>query len=106
MVYLLAETAGRTGSDFETARRHLGKALEALREADDLPEAAKQVDHARQFLPTLSDTPTDHTPSIFNAIANCERAASAINRNASLERGGGDLSHSVSIGTSRGRGRH
>jgi hypothetical protein len=103
---LFAETAGRTGTDFETARDHLGKALEALKEGDDLAEAGKQVDHARQYLPSLTDSPSDFKPHIFNAIANCDRAAQAIERNASMERGGADLSHEQSTSPSRGRGRH
>jgi hypothetical protein len=106
MNYLFAESAGRTDSDFETARGHLGKALEALKEGDDPAEAAKQVDHARQYLPSLTDSPTDFKPHIFNAIANCDRAAQAIERNASMERGSAELSHAHSTGPSRGRGRH
>jgi hypothetical protein len=103
---LLADSAGPTDNDLESARDHLGKALEALKEGDDPAEAAKQVDHARQYLPSLTDSPTDFKPHIFNAIANCDRAAQAIERNCSLERGGGELSHAHSTGPSRGRGRH
>jgi hypothetical protein len=106
MNYLFAETAGRSGSDFETARGHLGKALEALKEGDDLAEAAKQVDHARQYLPSLTDSPLDFKPHIFNALANCDRASQAIERNGSLERRGAEISHDHSAGPPRGRGRH
>jgi hypothetical protein len=106
MTYLFAESAGRTDSDFETARGHLGKALEALKEGDDLAEAGKQVDHARQYLPSLTDSPTDFKPHIFNAIADCDRAAQTIERNGSLQRGGAEISHDHSPGPSRGRGRH
>jgi hypothetical protein len=103
---LLAEQAGPTNSELESARLHLGKALDAFRDSDGLAEAAKQVDHARQYLPALSTSLWGKNANALSAAADCERATRAIERNCSLERGGGELSHAHSTGPSRGRGRH
>jgi hypothetical protein len=90
-----------THPDVASARLHLGKALDAFRQGESLAEVAQQVDHACQYLPTLSASFSKGDQRALNAAADCDRALRSIERNRSLERGGAELSRA--FGAARGR---
>lgn len=106
LLNLAPDPASPSNAELDSARLHLGKAQDALIERDGLAEAAKQVEHARQYLPSLTDSASEQSSQVLSAAFDCDRAMRAIERSASLERGGGELSHSHNTGSSRGRGRH
>jgi hypothetical protein len=106
LLSLAPDPASPSSADLDSARLHLGKAQDALIGRDDLAEAAKQVEHARQYLPSLTDSASEQSSQSLSAAFDCDRATRAIERSVSFERGGGELSHSHSTGHSRGRGRH
>jgi hypothetical protein len=106
LLSLAPDPTSPRNSELDSARLHLGKAQDALIGRDGLAEAAKQVEHARQYLPSLTDSSAEQNSQILSAAMDCDRAARAIERTASLGRGGPELSHSHGTAPSRGRGRN